>query len=147
MPRSNGTQTRTFVYSGSDMISATNPENGTVTYTYDASHHVTQRTDNMGQQTRYSYDAYGRLAQVQHWGTFYDQNTNVTAFQEQTNQRVTYSYDSNPLDGTYSQNTLGRLAAVQFQLAAFNLPMSYQYSYNQAGRVIKPRMTHPHATT
>ena len=58
MPQSNGTQTRTFTYSGTDMVSATNPENGTVTYTYDASHRVTQRTDNMGQQTRYSYDAY-----------------------------------------------------------------------------------------
>ena len=33
MPRSNGTKTRTFAYSGTDMVSATNPENGTVTYT------------------------------------------------------------------------------------------------------------------
>ena len=35
MPRSNGTQTRTFAYTGADLTSATNPENGTVTYQYD----------------------------------------------------------------------------------------------------------------
>ena len=35
MPRSTGTQTRSFTYSGSDMLTATNPENGTVTYTYE----------------------------------------------------------------------------------------------------------------
>jgi YD repeat-containing protein len=92
MPRSTGTQTRSFSYSGTDMISATNPENGTVTYTYDAAHHVTQRTDAMGQQTRYVYDGYGRLTQVQHW---------VLASgtpQEQTRQRVDYHYDTNTLD-------------------------------------------------
>jgi YD repeat-containing protein len=60
MPRSNGTQTRTFVYNGSDLVSATNPENGTVTYQYDGSHQVTKRTDALGQETRYTYDAYGR---------------------------------------------------------------------------------------
>ena len=34
MPRNEGTQTRTFQWSGSDLVSATNPENGTVTYQY-----------------------------------------------------------------------------------------------------------------
>jgi YD repeat-containing protein len=48
MPRDNGTQTRTFAYTGSDMPSATNPENGTVTYQYDGSHRVTKRTDAKG---------------------------------------------------------------------------------------------------
>src|ERR1039458_2318910 len=53
MPRDNGTQSRTFVYTGSDLTSATNPENGTVTYQYDGAHHVTKRTDAKGQETRY----------------------------------------------------------------------------------------------
>ena len=61
------TQTRTFACSGTDMVAATNPESGTVTYQYDAAHHVTQRTDNMGQQTRYSYDVYGRLMRQESW--------------------------------------------------------------------------------
>ncbi len=41
MPRASGTQTRTFNYGnppGTQLLSATNPENGTVTYTYDARH-------------------------------------------------------------------------------------------------------------
>jgi YD repeat-containing protein len=61
MPRSNGTgsytQTRSFVYTGNDLTSATNPENGTVTYQYDGSHRVTKRTDAKGQEARYTYDA------------------------------------------------------------------------------------------
>jgi YD repeat-containing protein len=64
MPRSNGAQTRTFVWLGMDLASATNPENGTVTYQYDGAHHVTQRTDQKNQHTSYSYDAYGRLTAV-----------------------------------------------------------------------------------
>ena len=51
---------------------------------------------------------------------------------EQVGQRVTYYYDSNPLDGSYSANAWGRLAAVGF---AGNY--SYMYSYNAAGRVTK----------
>jgi YD repeat-containing protein len=65
MIRGNVTQTRTFLYNGSDLVSATNPENGTVTYTYDASHHVTSRTDALGSQTQYTYDSYGRLSEGQ----------------------------------------------------------------------------------
>jgi len=37
MTRGSVTQTRTFLYNGSDLVSATNPETGTVTYTYDVS--------------------------------------------------------------------------------------------------------------
>ena len=59
-------QTRSFTWSGSDMASSTNPENGTVSYTYDGNHHVTQRTDAKGQKTNYTYDAYERLTQTQH---------------------------------------------------------------------------------
>jgi len=61
------TQPRTFQWSGTDLVSATNPENGTVTYTYDGAHHVLSRTDAKGQGTGYSYDAYGRLTAVAHY--------------------------------------------------------------------------------
>ena len=67
MPRAEGTQTRTFQWSGSDMVSATNPENGTVTYQYDGEHRVTQRIDAKGQKTLYSYDPYGRLTQKRYF--------------------------------------------------------------------------------
>ena len=66
MPRSTGTQTRTFTYqTGTNwLLTATNPENGTVTYTRDAAGHVTKRVDAEGQWTSYSYDSYNRLKQV-----------------------------------------------------------------------------------
>jgi RHS repeat-associated protein len=144
MPRSNGTgsytQTRSFVYTGNDLTSATNPENGTVTYQYDGSHRVTKRTDAKGQETRYTYDAYMRLTQVQHWAVSWDPFINNYRFQEQVQQRVDYSYDSNPLNGSYSQNAWGRLTAVQFRDANTGSPFSYMYSYNQAGRVTAQRM-------
>ena len=142
MPRSNGTQTRTFAYTGADLTSATNPENGTVTYQYDLSHHVTKRTDALGQETRYTYDGYGRLTEVQHWAVSYDPHTLTYYMQEQTQQRVDYYYDSNPLNGGYSQNAWGRLAAVAFQDENTGAPFSYMYSYNQAGRVTAQHMSY-----
>jgi len=39
---------------GIDLVIATNPENGTLTYTYDGAPHVTQKTDAKGQQVLYS---------------------------------------------------------------------------------------------
>jgi YD repeat-containing protein len=85
MTRGSVTETRTFVYNGSDLTSATNPENGTVTYVYDNSHHVTSRTDALGSKTVYTYDSYGRLSEVQ----YYPRGNN----NEDTTQRVTYYYD------------------------------------------------------
>ena len=38
-----------------------------MTYEYDNDGHVTKKTDAKGWETRYSYDSYGRLTQVQHW--------------------------------------------------------------------------------
>jgi YD repeat-containing protein len=82
------TQTRTYLYSGSDLVSSTNPENGTVTYAYDQSHHVTTRTDAIGSQTQYTYDSYGRLSEVQCLPASDGGN-------EDTTQRATYYYDGN----------------------------------------------------
>jgi YD repeat-containing protein len=127
MPRPQGTQTRTFVYTGADMTSVTNPENGTVTYTYDATHHVTSRTDAKGQQTQYTYDGYGRVTEVQ----YYPQQG-----WEDMNQRVNYTYDQ----GQYG---MGRLTGVQFGGNDYwhSMTFSYAYSYNQAGRVITQGMS------
>jgi RHS repeat-associated protein len=142
MPRSNGTQTRTFQWSGTDLVSATNPENGTVTYQYDGYHHVKLRTDAIGQQTQYFYDAYNRLTEVHHYAYFYPCGTPSPTcppyLVDQPDQTVYYYYDSNPLDPGYSQNAWGRLAAVQFHPSG--VAFAYQYSYNQAGRVTGQRL-------
>jgi RHS repeat-associated protein len=140
MTRAGVTQNRTFAYSGSDLASETTPEAGTVTYTYDANHHVTSRTDAKGQQTQYTYDGYERLAEVRH----YTPTGANGALVEQTGQRVDYYYDTQ-VDSSYTQNyTWGRLSAVVFQSEASNQGLgpwfTYEYSYNQAGRVTGNRM-------
>jgi YD repeat-containing protein len=126
MQRGGVAQNRTFVWSGQDLTSATDPETGTTTYQYDGNHHVTQRTDAKGQQTKYTYDSYERLVEAQHY----------VGGQEQTNQRVLYTYDVNPLDPGNYTNSWGRLTGVSFQQQTFNNnQFAYYYSYNQAGRV------------
>lgn len=211
MPRPTGTQTRTFNYgTGAQLLSATNPENGTVTYTYNSDKTLAQKVDAKGQRIQYSYDSYKRITQVRRgvWGITpnvivinaqrygqtaitvmsgnsvvgstsygYDsspQNFTFTTsldlsqnnlrvsyneplstadiysltlngqqyqgyydtcddyncyfdfytmpaggqtpgFQEDTCQREDYYYDTNPFDGSFSQYTQGRLAAVQYK--------------------------------
>ena len=136
-------QHRTFVWNGNDLASETNPENGATSYTYDNAHHVLTRTDAKGQQTKYSYDAYERLYEVQHYIPVNGQ------LQEDTNERWNYYYDTNPLDPNFpAQNTWGRLAAVQFSTpqTSYLGQLQYEYSYNQAGRVTLQRLQAPTAS-
>jgi RHS repeat-associated protein len=143
MARAHINQTRTFQWTGSDLTSTTNPENGTVTYTYDGAHHVTQRSDAKGQQTNYTYDINGRLTLTQH----------LVGGTVDPTQTITYYYDSLPGNGYQApfqnlpsgccSNTAGRLAAVQFVNSNPNVRQNgydvnqlfYVYSYSQAGRV------------
>ena len=66
MPRGSVTQTRTFNYSLTTgwLTSATNPETGTVSYTYRADGSLASKTDAKNQPTTYTYDNYGRLTQA-----------------------------------------------------------------------------------
>jgi len=79
------------------MTNATNPENGTVTYVYDNSHHVTSRTDALGSKDGVHLRFYGRLSEVQ----YYPRGNN----NEDTTQRVTYYYD-----GTFLRHTRAQLS-------------------------------------
>jgi YD repeat-containing protein len=57
MTRGGTTQNRYFVYSDAGLLtSATNPENGTVTYTYSADNTLQYKHDAKGQDTVYTYD-------------------------------------------------------------------------------------------
>ncbi len=69
MPRGGVTQTRTFNYDPATarLMSATNPESGTVSYTYNADGTVAAKTDAKGQKIAYTYDSYGRTTQVQRY--------------------------------------------------------------------------------
>jgi YD repeat-containing protein len=143
MTRGTVTQTRTFLYTESDLTSATNPENGTVTYVYDNSHHVTSRTDALGSKTVYTYDSYGRLSEVQ----YYPRGSNT----EDTSQRVTYYYDGKfpqaypcfGLTAPSNQYSTGRMSAVVFGggiTDAYHDSYCYQYAYTQPGRVATQQM-------
>jgi YD repeat-containing protein len=80
------------------LLSATNPENGTVTYTYNADHTLNTKTDAKSQVFTYSYDGYQRLKTVSAGG----------------NLLRTYYYDTNQFDLNYSHFSAGRLTAIQY---------------------------------
>jgi RHS repeat-associated protein len=127
MPRGTTTQTRTFNYNSGTTVtgflqSATNPENGTVIYTYTpGTNTLFTKTDAKNQKLTYMYDSYNRLTSVTASGQFIGNNVVRT-----------YSYDTNTLNPTFSQNSLGRLTAVQY-LAQSSVQMNEMYSYTLAG--------------
>ncbi len=137
MPRGNSTQTRSFNYSYVNgvitpyLLSATNPESGTVSYTYDTNGVMLTKTDAKGQQFTYGYDGYKRMTSISVGG----------------NVIRNFYYDTNPLDGTFSQYTSGRLTAV-LHSAFVAVPGTPQishrfaemYSYTQAGLPSKKRL-------
>ena len=104
-------QTRSFAYSGNNLTSATNPENGTVSYTYYGSGYngfgkIATRTDAKGQEVVYTYDSYSRLSEVQRY---------PTSGTEDVCQREVYYYDgSSPSGSAYPANAAARLSAVQY---------------------------------
>ena len=138
MTRAGTTQTRTFVYDDKGRLTtATNPENGLVTYTYNDSDNTLQyKHDARGQDTVYTYDSKKRVTMIQRYPT----GKNNT---EDTWQRVTYSYETNPYDATFSQYTTGRLAAVQYSVFAANQVVTEMYSYHPAGAVTAKRLQTP----
>ena len=99
------------------LLSATNPETGKVSYAY-TNTMLASKTDAKGQQFTYGYDAYNRLTTIK---------VNSTLLR-------TFIYDTNTLDNTgFSQNTLGRLAAVQYPANAQGIQFNDMYSYVAAG--------------
>jgi len=128
LTRPEGTQTRAFQYSGLDMVSATTPESGTVTYTYNGAHQVFQRTDTKNQYTRYTYDDYGRLT----WER--EGYISNGVYHETANWQ--FQYDSDNVFG--SANAAGRLGQVFF---GYNPGFYYHYKYNAAGRVVEQQIT------
>ena len=131
MPRGSVTQTRTFHYidpvAGKPSVflrSATNPESGTVSYTYNRDGTLASKTDAKSQVFSYGYDSYKRVVTVSVGGVLLR----------------TFIYDTNSLDGSYSSNTLGRLAAVQHATNGQHIQFVEMYSYGAGGTVTKKRL-------
>ena len=153
------TQTRTFTYNSlSKLLSASNPESGTVSYLYDNNGNVTQksqpRSGSVTVATAYTYDALNRLTQKSYSGE-----------SGYTTPTVTYTYDavlnakgllnkvvtgslSSPFSVTDYQafDRLGKVTQSQQTTdgTAYN-PMTYTYNLSGAlieekypsGRVVK----------
>jgi RHS repeat-associated protein len=133
MPRGSTTQVRTFVYDSEQrLISATNPENGAVTYVYNSDSTLQKKTDAKGQRTDYSYDTYKRLTAVYRYNA---------SGQPQDCQVALLFYDQNGWDPSFTQNSWGRLAWTEYR-ACDPQPMIFRemYSYTQGGLKTKKRL-------
>ena len=120
---------------GANLLSATNPENGTVTYTYNSNNLLSSKTDANGQHFTYAYDSYNRLNSIT-WTNSPSGSVVLRSFM----------YDSNTLDGSFTSYGLGRLVAVQNAQQPMNSPQGgvvnivEMYSYRQAGEANAKRL-------
>jgi RHS repeat-associated protein len=139
MTRGSTTQTRIFNYTkpgnivGAELLSATNPENGTVIYTYNANHTLATKTDANGTVFNYSYDPMNRP---------------VTLTVNGVSLR-TYTYDANSIDPSYSQHTFGRLATITYPLISYDVAgqspqgtttFTDMFSYTGPGQIAGKRL-------
>jgi RHS repeat-associated protein len=136
MPRPTGTQTRTFTYTGNDLVSATNPESGTVTYAYNSDKTLLWKTDAKGQRLEYIYDAYKRVTQINRF-------TAGPPWTTAPEGNVVLTYDTNPHDTAFSENPKGRLTTVTYtgaRRSSGNDTVREMYSYSPSGITQKKRM-------
>ena len=138
MPRGSTTQTRTFVYDGSGRLtSATNPESGAVTYFYNADNTLQYKHDAKGQDTVYSYDTKKRVTMIQRYAS------GKTGAEDMC-QRVSYAYDTNAVNATFSQYSQGRLTTTQYSVcAAGQLAYSGVHAFAPGGAVTEMYSYHP----
>ncbi len=133
MTRGATTQTRTFVFdSNGRMTSSTNPENGTVSYTYHPDGQMATKTAANGNWVEYDWNAFKRPVQVRRFSS---------SGLEDTCNRLDYSYNTNPLDMQFSENAQGRLTVVQWGgITCAAGQFAEMYSYTVAGAVTKKRL-------
>jgi YD repeat-containing protein len=135
MTRGSVTQTRSWNYDSTTqrLTSFTTPEGGTTSFTYNADGTVATRTDAKGQKQAFTYDSFKRVTQIARY---------PNGLTEDTCQRVTFSYDTNPYDATFSQNAKGRLTASQYGGTSCTASTLFteMYSYTAGGRVTSKRL-------
>jgi YD repeat-containing protein len=125
------TQVRTWSYDQltQRLTSVTMPETGTTSYAYNTDGTVKTKTDAKGQVTEYVYDDKKRVTEVRN-------GVGGTA-------RVKYYYETNPLDGTFSAYTTGRLAAAEYLVtrnSGATATLYDMYRYRPWGGLEKKRL-------
>jgi RHS repeat-associated protein len=134
MTRDGITQVRRYEYDSTTqrLWKITHPESGTVTLAYNSDGSLLSKTNASGRKLQYAYDTYQRVTQIKH----FEANG-----QEIPCQRLTLSYDTNPINASYSQNAWGRATVAQYGVAGCagsstsTSPLLAMYSYNAAGNV------------
>jgi RHS repeat-associated protein len=152
-----GSQRRTYAYnSASQLISATNPESGTITYNYDQGGNLIEMTDARGVKATMTYDALNRLISKAYSGTtqegtesanltkpvfqFYDDYSTLPSGAPSWPDTpskgrligVTYGTGS---DGTYHQyDDAGRIVTNHQRMGSSNYVT--RYTYNLADAVL-----------
>jgi len=124
------TEQRTFTYDElSRLLTAANPEDGTVTYQYDADGNLLYRTDNRQVVTNYGYDVLNRLASRSY--TLPSGNPNVA----DATPAVTFGYDKG-LNGETVAYSAGRPTYVTSSVSTETID-----NYDSLGRVLKSTQT------
>ncbi len=123
-----GAQQRTFSYSTlSRLLTAQNPESGTIGYLYDNNGNLTTKTDARLVVTNYAYDALNRVT-----GRTYSAPTGLTNYQ--ASEPVSYTYDNLP-------NAKGRLTKVVTGTGATPFSVTEYTSFDIMGRVTGHKQT------
>jgi RHS repeat-associated protein len=124
------TPTRTFVYSTlSRLHYATNPESGTVSYSYDHNGNVSQQTDARGTVIAMGYDGLNRMKSRNYTpGSSTVATSNVIYQYDQGNFKGALSSVSNGVSSTsYTYDGFGRMAT---STQNNGTPYSFSYTYS-----------------
>jgi len=120
------------------LSSATQPETGTTSYTYNADGTLATKTNARSQVTSYIYDTYQRVSQTKYFPNPFQPTV------EDTCARVTWTYDTNTLDATFSQNSWGRPTTATWGAngctSTNNHTFRYMFSYTSGGLLTKKRV-------
>ncbi|HEX5875422.1 MAG TPA: RHS repeat-associated core domain-containing protein [Pyrinomonadaceae bacterium] len=137
-----GTQTRTFSYNSlGQLTSATNPENGTVSYQYDNEGNPIVRTEARNVSAHYSYDALNRPTRRWYNGS---SSTGATTHNSPalpsgvgTSEEINYFYDAQSLPfgaPSFSRGfSIGRQVAVTYGVGA---SAGDYWGYDELGRSV-----------
>ena len=133
MSRPTGTQQRSYTYdSNGRIVRRQEPESGQRAYTYNPDGTLAVMQDANGQQHTYTRDKQKRITRVQ--------RSNAAGV-VQPQESYSYTYDTNPIDSSFTENGIGQITTVQWGDPS-TLPGQFteMYSYTPNGVVSKSRL-------
>lgn len=131
-----GTGTATYTYNGLDNLTvAAHSTNGTVTYEYDLlGRRTAVKTSTRTRYAGYTYDAVGRLLEVQNRSGTTDPDELVASATYDAAGRLEQVERANGIDTDYSYDGANRLTALSHKLGNTEVD-NFSYTLNRAGQV------------